>query len=273
MTFEKRSKEAVEAIEKWISELTSIVVEGLRYGSPEVARQKLRYWNARTFQLLSQYVNRSEAEEFTRAAVDMPSSVDDKEYLEGYLKAHQTFLRALAGEVEKHPECVLLGEGAADGARRSGQLDPHGRRQVFIIHGRDEANVLRLEKLLEKRWNLSAIVMRWEAGKGRTLIEKFEDEADPAGFALALLTPDDLVKVGETEYAQARPNVVFELGWFCGKLGRQGVCILLKEGTRIHSDLDGISRIEFRDSVEERIVDIERELKEAKLLGEAQASP
>jgi predicted nucleotide-binding protein len=76
-------------------------------------------------------------------------------------------------------------------------------------------------------------------GKGRTLIEKFEQEAQRAVFAFAILTPDDWVSLDEVEYAQARPNVVFELGWFFGRLRREKVCILLQRGTRIHSDLDG----------------------------------
>ena len=99
-----------------------------------------------------------------------------------------------------------------------------------------------------------------EPGKGRTIIEKFEDEAQRATFAFAILTPDDFVSIDGKEYSQARPNVIFELGWFYGRLGRDRVCILFKEGTKIHSDLDGISRIQFRDSVLEKAVEIEREL-------------
>jgi len=70
------------------------------------------------------------------------------------------------------------------------------------------------------------------------------------------------------EYAQARPNVIFELGWFYGRLSRERVCILFKEGTKIHSDLDGISRIQFQDSVLEKAVEIERELVSSGVLGE-----
>ncbi len=110
------------------------------------------------------------------------------------------------------------------------------------------------------------IVLSAEAGKGRTLIEKFEDEAQRAAYAFVLLTPDDVIKKSDTEYSQARPNVIFELGWFYGRLGRDRVCILFKEGTQIHSDLDGISRVEFTDSVMEKIHEIERELISGRML-------
>ena len=99
-----------------------------------------------------------------------------------------------------------------------------------------------------------------EAGRGRSIIEKFEDEAQRAAFAFVLLTPDDIIRKNEDEYSQARPNVIFELGWFYGRLGRDRVCILFKKGTKIHSDLDGVSRIEFDSSIADKVAEIEREL-------------
>ena len=139
-------------------------------------------------------------------------------------------------------------------------------KDIFIIHGHDEANKLKLQKLLIDEFKLNPIVLSERAGKGRTLIEKFEKEAATSNFAFAIITPDDTVKTEDGEYAQARPNVVFELGWFCGRLGRNKTCILLKKGTKIHSDLDGVFRIEFADSVEEKFLEIKKELKATKLI-------
>jgi len=143
-------------------------------------------------------------------------------------------------------------------------------KEVFIIHGHDDANRMRLQEMLENEFELKAHLMIKEAGKGRTLIEKFEEEAQLASYAFALLTPDDLVKVKntESEYAQARPNAIFELGWFYGRLGRRHIAILFKKGTHLHSDLAGISRIEFSDSVDECFIEIKKELKEASIISE-----
>ncbi len=155
--------------------------------------------------------------------------------------------------------------------------------KVFIVHGHDEANLYKLRDLLKDRYKLDCIVMKWKAGQGRTLIEKFEQEAQDAGFAFILMTPDDQIAPSEGivvgignlglpvkgnthQYFQARPNVIFELGWFYGKLGRDRVCILSKEKTEIHSDLKGISQIIFNQSVEEKILDIEAELRAAGLI-------
>ena len=141
---------------------------------------------------------------------------------------------------------------------------------VFIVHGRDELNLLRLERLLREHWHLDTIILRYRPGIGRTLIEKFEEEAEAACFAFALFTSDDLIQAGDTDYFQARPNAIFELGWFYGRLGRAGVCILFKHGTTVPSDLEGISHIEFRESVVEKAAEIEAELHQAGLLRPAQ---
>jgi predicted nucleotide-binding protein len=136
---------------------------------------------------------------------------------------------------------------------------PH-TKNIFIIHGHDEANVLRLRALLKERYELNPIILREQAGRGRSVIEKFEEEAASAGFAIALLTPDDIIRGDPQSYAQARPNVIFELGWFYGRLGRGRVCILFRKGTVIHSDLHGILRLEFERSIEETVLELEREL-------------
>ncbi len=146
-----------------------------------------------------------------------------------------------------------------------GATDEPATRSVFIVHGRDEANLLRLERMLREQFSLDPVILRYQPGKGRTLIEKFEEEAGGCSFAFVLVGPDDQVRVSEgsgaaEEYTQARPNVVFEAGWFYGRLGRRKVCTLHKRGTRIHSDLDGISRIPFDENVEAAFLEIKREL-------------
>jgi hypothetical protein len=133
-------------------------------------------------------------------------------------------------------------------------------KAVFIVHGHDKDNLRRLRTFLRKRYDLDPVVLNTRPGKGRTIIEKFEAEAKTAAFAFVIFTPDDLVRKRKLRYSQARPNVIFELGWFYGKLGRDKVCILFKKGAQIHSDLNGISRIEFLRSVTEKTKEIENEL-------------
>lgn len=114
-------------------------------------------------------------------------------------------------------------------------------------------------------WNLKPVTLQSKPETGRTLIEKFEQEARLTAYAIVLLSPDDFVKASrtKTQYAQARPNVIVELGWFSSHLGRKRVCLVLKKGTKIPSDLNGIVRIEFSKKVDEKLDEIREELKAA----------
>lgn len=133
--------------------------------------------------------------------------------------------------------------------------------KVFIVHGRDQLNTLRLKELLSHQHNLAPIVLAQQANHGKTLIEKFESVAKECVYAFVLFTKDDEIALGEQSYLQPRPNVLFELGWFYGKLGRSKVALIYQKGISIPSDLDGIARIEFSENIEDAALQIARELK------------
>jgi len=177
-------------------------------------------------------------------------------------------LESLITKISKFPEMVSSDSEVGKAGLPKVDVSAPSGNKVFIVHRHDEANLYKLRDLLKERYKLKCIVMKWKPGMGRTLIEKFEQEAQDAGFAFIIMTPDDLIKIPgkEEEYSQARPNVIFEVGWFYGRLGRNRVCILFKKGTKIHSDLDGISRIEFNESVTEKVPEIENELRAAGLI-------
>jgi hypothetical protein len=137
---------------------------------------------------------------------------------------------------------------------------PPGGNNVFIIHGHDETNKLRLQILLKDHFGLNPILMINKPGMSRALIEKFEHTASVCALAFAIITPDDEITSHGRKYYQARPNVIFEAGWFVGRLGIPRVCLLLKDGATVQSDIDGISRIHFRDNVEEKVIEIQREI-------------
>ena len=140
-------------------------------------------------------------------------------------------------------------------------------KNVFVIHGRDETNQLRLSKLLREDFKLTPIVLLDKPGRSAPTIEKFEQHAQTCSYAIALFTADDKItaKTGE-EYLQPRPNVILETGWFVGRLGKERVLILLEEGVKILSDFDGVNRIHFRDDVEDKFRAIRGELEASGLI-------
>lgn len=138
---------------------------------------------------------------------------------------------------------------------------------VFIIHGHDEAKWRELQGILTTRFKLNPIVLSLQPDAGAvTIIEKFEHYAKTCSYAIALFTPDDQVGSGEEAYVQARPNVIYELGWFCGHLGRSKVMLLLKEGTSVFSDFGGIIQKRFSTNISEKIIEIEADLIAAGIL-------
>ena len=91
---------------------------------------------------------------------------------------------------------------------------------------------------------LKPIILQEQPDKGDTVIEKLERCSSNVGYAIALVTPDDIGTLKDIEddepNPRARQNVVFELGYFMGKLGRDRVCLLLKDQVELPSDIGGI---------------------------------
>lgn len=123
-------------------------------------------------------------------------------------------------------------------------------RNVFIVHGHDEAKKWEIKNFL-KSLNLNAIILHEQDSMGKTIIEKFEHYASQSNFAFILMTPDDRgAASGDTESKwRARQNVIMELGWFMAKLGRDRVVILYKGELEIPTDILGVIYLKFNDSV------------------------
>lgn len=122
---------------------------------------------------------------------------------------------------------------------------------VFLIHGHDEGTKEKVARFLEKL-GVEVIILHEQVNKGMTIIEKFEEYASRAGFAVALFTPDDIgspLADEEKRQPRARQNVVLEMGYFVGRLGRDKVCVLYKGAVELPSDILGVvySQIESSD--------------------------
>ena len=141
-----------------------------------------------------------------------------------------------------------------DESEASQSSDNHKSEQittkaVFVVHGRDEGAREKVARFLE-RLELRPVVLHEQPNEGRTIIEKFEDFAH-VGFAVVLLTPDDTgrLQADAGEYRpRARQNVIFEFGYFIGKLGRERVCALVQGDLERPSDYDGVLYIQLDDS-------------------------
>ena len=115
------------------------------------------------------------------------------------------------------------------------------KNKIFIVHGHN--NELKLEV---SNWLYSLeivpVILHLQPNIGlNSILAKIEENSDVAA-AIVLFTADDLGKAKkETElHGRARQNVVFEAGYFVGKLGPKHVIILNEQGVELPGDLSGV---------------------------------
>jgi CheY-like chemotaxis protein len=136
----------------------------------------------------------------------------------------------------------------------------------FIVHGHDEATKLAVKNYIQNTLKLpEPIVLHEQPSAGRTIIEKFEYYAAQSTLIFVLLTPDDIAapaSASNDEKRRARQNVIFELGYFIGTLGRSSgrILLLYKGALELPSDLAGVCYIDITAGIEQAGETIRREL-------------
>jgi predicted nucleotide-binding protein len=153
-------------------------------------------------------------------------------------------------------ERILRGLGAHMTGEASQNVEAQARNvRSFIVHDHDRQSLFELKDYLQNTLRLDEpVVLQQMPGQGRTLIEKFESEAEATELVFVLLTPDDRVadpSDTDAEKRRARQNVIFEMGFFLGKLGRTSgrVLLLYKDSLDIPSDIAGIEYIDITNGV------------------------
>ena len=119
------------------------------------------------------------------------------------------------------------------------------KKKVFIVHGHDELAREQAARFVERE-DYEAIILHEKASGGKTIIEKIEKYSD-VSFAIILYTPCDIgCDRNQTKTNnRARQNVVFEHGFLIGKLGREKVCALVKDGVETPGDISGVVYIKM----------------------------
>ncbi|WP_230471358.1 TIR domain-containing protein [Hymenobacter jejuensis] len=114
-------------------------------------------------------------------------------------------------------------------------------RSIFIVHGHNNAVKNEVARFVEQL-DLQPIILHEQASEGKTIIEKIE-RYSRVQYAIILLTADDQGKAlaEKKTRPRARQNVVLELGYFAGILGRGNVCCLVDNSQlELPSDISGV---------------------------------
>jgi predicted nucleotide-binding protein len=198
-------------------------------------------------------------------SLDLYYAKEKKEKLDHVLLHAVTELKNIISKVKNFVYDYLIkleSQGVEEGVLDMGSNKTS--KNVFIIHGHNEAKWRELYTILKEDFGLNPIVLSEQPDRGcTTIIEKFEYYAKLCSYAFALFTPDDVVENDGKKYFQARPNVIYELGWFTAYLGRERVSLLLQEGENmeIFSDFQGVIQKRFKNSVSEKYKEIKDDLK------------
>jgi predicted nucleotide-binding protein len=207
------------------------------------ARNEEGKWSDFNAELLKRIVDTDElVHDYYPASISLgsprsfPAQVNEFRFdVEGYITRLESILERLPLMAPESPALTQPAEAQPIDSR------PQVSGRVFVVHGHDEEAKQSVARCLEKL-ELEAIILHEQPSQGRTIIEKFEDYSD-VGFAVVLLTPDDVGAAGDDRDSlkpRARQNVIFELGFFIGKLGRKRVCALHKGDVEIPSDFAGV---------------------------------
>ena len=153
----------------------------------------------------------------------------------------KTILEAMRDEIEEY-----WSDDGSPQSQPGGSTIPEQTvsNRVFVVHGRDDGKKNTVARFLENL-KLKVTILQEQPNEGRTIIEKFEDYSD-VGFAVVLCTPDDvgaLASEKDNWRPRARQNVILELGFFWGRLGRAKVCALIEGDIEMPSDYHGVGFI------------------------------
>lgn len=216
--------------------LSKLCDEGSEVDSP----RGMEIWSNKVLAFLRTAVGPSDADEFARlnAVGSWEQHALRMGHLQGVIARSEAEILPAISHSSNAPDMATVIQGTA--------IAPDSKK-VFLVHGHDNEAKEGTARFLE-RLGLQPIVLHEQPNSGRTIIEKFENYSGDIAFAVVLLTPDDfggVVSTPDVRKPRARQNVIMELGYFMGRLGRFRVCALHKGGVELPSDYQGILYIEL----------------------------
>jgi predicted nucleotide-binding protein len=198
-------------------------------------------WSKKAAIFLKTAVGDDIEREFHRCEVGMEEIWDQHSARLGYLQGIIAKSEAERSGIERSMAAI------AHPAAAAGAVPSQNPKKVFIVHGHDDESKESVARFIE-RLRLEPIILHEKPNSGRTIIEKFEAYSADIAYAVVLLTPDDVGSVvgsHDSMKSRARQNVIMELGYFMGRLGRMRVCALYKQGVELPSDYHGVMYIEI----------------------------
>ncbi|MDR9782146.1 TIR domain-containing protein [Rhizobium redzepovicii] len=123
--------------------------------------------------------------------------------------------------------------------------------RVFIISSAEARHVGRMVRNAFEHDTDTIIPTMWTDDVFKIAnytLEDLEAQIDDSDFAVAIAHADDLTESRGKPWPSPRDNVIFELGLFMGRLGRERAILMepREEQVKLPSDMSGITTIPYR---------------------------
>jgi predicted nucleotide-binding protein len=215
----------------------------------KAAKQDYYKWSDYNTELLKRlFTNASLADEYSQSigfvVAGGPSSL--REDVHDFRDDVSTKVRRLESIKDRLELMADSAQEPASTKPAAAQREAREKGKIFVVHGHDEGVRESVARFLDKM-GFEPIILHEQGSGGRTIIEKLEHYSD-VDYAVVLLTPDDVgAKASDQKdfTPRARQNVILELGYFIGRLGRQNVCALHKGGLDLPSDFLGVVYVPY----------------------------
>ncbi len=217
-----------------IDKLEDLLADGERWSNV----REFERWSARVSAFLRTALGPDHAREFENIT-------DDDDYNQhSYRLGH---IQGVIAKMEANSLAMQPTSAAGSVSPSHSSAPALNSRKIFVVHGHDNEAKESVARYLEKL-GLEPIILHEQPSSGRTVIEKFETYSGDIAFSVVLLTPDDVcadASAPENRTTRARQNVIMELGYFLGRLGRVRVCALYKGNVELPSDYQGVLYIDM----------------------------
>lgn len=274
MTAQNKAEEIVKGLKDLQQRLSKIFEMAESEQDFDTAHERLRRWKERAVRFIRENVSDKEANILEQTELGSLIAGEVLHNLGREMSLYDGILRALVEEVEEDPSILAQAnvsqQAQTTHSRVSGERAAT-RQYVFIVHGRNHTVRDKIDLYLTKDLRLHTQVMQAGPHLGRTLPEKFEEMANICQFAVFILTADDALieESSGRRIKRARQNVILEIGYFWGALGRRGKIAFLVESDpemELPSDIQGIGWIPITQDLAETKMQLHRELKVAGLV-------
>lgn len=219
--------------------------------------ERLKRWKLKCADWLAKTVSPDEAQKLTETSGTIVLGAAMETFQREFRALH-AFIDTLYQEIRTDPE-FWLGRGAVPSAAdATPDKSDSTTISVFIGHGRNPAWA-RVQQFLEHDFGLNVITFESETRAGQHIVQVLESMLNQAGFAILVLTGEDLTPEGGM---RARQNVIHEAGLFQGRLGFSKAILLVQSGLEEFSNVAGLQQIHFTEAeIQQTFYELGRVLK------------